>query len=34
MASALHDLDVEVIVVPLPDDLRRQIAAAQTRQFR
>jgi len=23
MDSALHDLDVEVIVVPLPDDLRR-----------
>src|SRR5664280_3068515 len=34
MDSALHDLDVEVIVVPLPDDLRRQIASAQTRQFR
>jgi acyl carrier protein phosphodiesterase len=34
MSSALHDLGIEVIVVPLPDDLRSQITTAQTRQFR
>ena len=34
MSSALRDLGIEVIVVPLPSDLRSQITAAQTRQFR
>lgn len=32
MATALHDLHVEVIVVPLPGDLLSQIAVAQERQ--
>ena len=32
MAAALYDLGVQVIVVPLPDDIRSQIAAAQRRQ--
>jgi len=33
-AHALRDLSVEVLVVDIPDDLRDQIRAAQTRQFR
>ena len=34
MASALRGLDVEVIVVPLPEDLLSQITAAQRLQPR
>jgi hypothetical protein len=33
-AAALVDYGVEVMVVELPDDLRENIRAAQTRQFR